>query len=152
MADAAGLTVETAPVGPEGEKLLARGASVALRMWENEAPTSDKPMRSRSYETVGYVLSGRAELILAGKTVQLEPGSSWVVPRDADHTFNILETFTAIEATTAPVDDPTYEKAEGTSEVRPAGPESQQFPPKHWDKTDEEVDESFPASDPPGNY
>lgn len=36
--------------------------------------------------------------------------------------------------------------------VRPAGPESMRDPPKRWDKVDEAVDESFPASDPPANY
>lgn len=36
--------------------------------------------------------------------------------------------------------------------VRPAGREEMDAPPKTWSKTDEEVDESFPASDPPGNY
>lgn len=38
------------------------------------------------------------------------------------------------------------------SGVRPAGPEAMKIPPRGWTKTDEEVDESFPASDPPGNY
>ena len=36
--------------------------------------------------------------------------------------------------------------------VRPAGPESMRDPPKNWDDVDEQADESFPASDPPGNY
>ena len=36
--------------------------------------------------------------------------------------------------------------------IRPAGPENMRNPPKTWDKTDEELDESFPASDPPANY
>lgn len=154
MSDAAGLTVDAAPTGPEGEKLLARGASIALRMWKDEKPTDDKPTAARPYETVGYVISGRAELVLAGKTTSLEPGSSWVVPRGVEHTYRVIETLTAIEATTAPVDEENYEKTTegGTQEVRPAGPEAQQFPPKHWDKVDEEMDESFPASDPPGNY
>jgi hypothetical protein len=37
-------------------------------------------------------------------------------------------------------------------DVRPAGPEAMDMPPRRWSKTDEESDESFPASDPPGNY
>jgi len=36
--------------------------------------------------------------------------------------------------------------------VRPAGRKEMELPPKKWDKVDEESDESFPASDPPGNY
>ncbi len=37
-------------------------------------------------------------------------------------------------------------------QVREAGPDAQGTKPRNWDKTDEEVDESFPASDPPANY
>ena len=37
-------------------------------------------------------------------------------------------------------------------QIRPAGPDAQGTKPKKWDKQDEESDESFPASDPPGNY
>ncbi|WP_283180016.1 hypothetical protein [Gemmobacter sp. 24YEA27] len=36
--------------------------------------------------------------------------------------------------------------------VRVAGRKEMLMPPKKWDKVDEESDESFPASDPPGNY
>lgn len=36
--------------------------------------------------------------------------------------------------------------------VRDAGPEHMRHPPKDWDRVDEQVDESFPASDPPANY
>lgn len=37
--------------------------------------------------------------------------------------------------------------------VRPAGPEAMRDRPRRgWDRVDEQVDESFPASDPPGNY
>ncbi|OWU83886.1 hypothetical protein ATO6_15830 [Oceanicola sp. 22II-s10i] len=36
--------------------------------------------------------------------------------------------------------------------VRDAGPGQMRNPPRRWDRVDEEVDQSFPASDPPGNY
>ena len=36
-------------------------------------------------------------------------------------------------------------------QVRPAGPESMRDRPHKWDKADEAVDESFPASDPPAH-
>jgi hypothetical protein len=36
--------------------------------------------------------------------------------------------------------------------VRPAGTREMVTPPDRWDQVDEEVDESFPASDPPSNY
>ena len=51
---------------------------------------------------VGYVIKGRAELTVEGQTVTLGPGDSWVVPRGAEHTYRILETFTAVEATHPP--------------------------------------------------
>ncbi len=36
--------------------------------------------------------------------------------------------------------------------VRDAGPENMKTKPKTWSKTDEAIDESFPASDPPSTY
>ncbi|GGN41182.1 MAG: hypothetical protein CMH85_11445 [Novosphingobium sp.] len=36
--------------------------------------------------------------------------------------------------------------------VRDAGPENMQDKPVRWSKTDEAIDESFPASDPPATY
>lgn len=36
--------------------------------------------------------------------------------------------------------------------VRDAGPAEQHIEDDDWDMVDEQVDESFPASDPPGNY
>ena len=57
---------------------------------------------ARDYETVGYVIKGRAELHLAGQMVLLEAGNSWVVPRGAQHHYRILDSFTAVEATSPP--------------------------------------------------
>jgi hypothetical protein len=44
------------------------------------------------------------------------------------------------------------DKPADTTPVRPAGPSAMRDPPRRWDKTDEESDQSFPASDPPANY
>ncbi|HSQ95872.1 MAG TPA: hypothetical protein VLM18_07270 [Croceibacterium sp.] len=42
---------------------------------------------------------------------------------------------------------------ENFAKVRDAGPHAMADKPKRtWSKTDEEVDQSFPASDPPSNY
>jgi quercetin dioxygenase-like cupin family protein len=90
------------PHGPEGQKYLASGVHVAMRLWEDEQPGEAKEPVSRNYETVGFVISGRAELHLEGQMVLLEPGNSWVVPKGAEHSYRVLEAFTAVEATTPP--------------------------------------------------
>ncbi|HEY9848083.1 MAG TPA: cupin domain-containing protein [Leptolyngbyaceae cyanobacterium] len=90
------------PHGEMGQKYLASGKSVSMRLWEDEQPGDAKPETQRDYETVGYVIKGRAEFHLEGQMVLLEPGSSWVVPKGASHTYKILEPFTAVEATSPP--------------------------------------------------
>lgn len=40
----------------------------------------------------------------------------------------------------------------GFTQVRDAGPENMETTPRRWSKTDEAIDESFPASDPPATY
>ena len=90
------------PVGDEGQVYLASGKRVSMRLWRDEEPTQDKPPSKHEYEVVRYVISGRAELLIEGQTVRLEPGDSWVVPADAEHTYRILERFTAVEATAPP--------------------------------------------------
>ncbi|RYZ23108.1 MAG: cupin domain-containing protein [Sphingobacteriales bacterium] len=90
------------PVGEMGQKYLASGVSIAMRLWENGKPGGSKPAVERNYETVGFVISGRAELHLEGQVVILEAGNSWVVPKGASHSYKILEDFTAVEATHPP--------------------------------------------------
>ncbi len=89
------------PKGEMGQVYLASGKRVSMRLWQNEEP-QDKEAIRRDYETVGYVIAGRAELILEGQTIKLEPGDSWLVPAGAEHTYRILEPFTAVEATAPP--------------------------------------------------
>ncbi len=90
------------PRGEMGQTYLASGVSVAMRLWEKAPSEGQKPETARDYETVGYVLEGRAELLLEGQTVALEAGDSWVVPKGSRHTYRILERFKAVEATHPP--------------------------------------------------
>lgn len=93
---------QTSPKGEMGQKYLAVGKKLSMRLWEEEQLGEPKPERSRPYETVGYVIQGRAELHLEGQMILLEPGNSWVVPEGASHAYKILEPFTAVEATCPP--------------------------------------------------
>ncbi len=90
--------------GEMGQRYLASGESVSMRLWDGEEPSEPKPEAAREYETVGYVLGGRAELHLEGEVIPLSTGDSWTVPKGATHTYNILETFTAVEATSPPAE------------------------------------------------
>ena len=92
-----------APKGPQGQRYLANGRALSMRLWDHEPPASGGSTR-REYETVGYVIAGRAELTLDGQIVHLQPGSSWIVPKGAEHSYRILETFTAVEATHPPAE------------------------------------------------
>ena len=90
------------PKGEMGQKYLVSGKRVSMRLWEKLPEEQPKETTARDYETVGYVIEGRAELELEGQVVSLEPGSSWLVPPGAQHRYTIIEPFTAVEATTPP--------------------------------------------------
>lgn len=104
MSDTTVIKVDSAhsPKGPDGQVYLASGKTVSMRMWKDEQPDGPKNSVRRDYETVGYAVSGRAQLTIEGQSVRLEAGSSWVVPRGAEHSYEILEAFTAVEATSPP--------------------------------------------------
>ena len=90
------------PQGSRGQIYLVSGTSLALRLWRLEPGKPPSEPDRREYETVGYVIDGRAELLSEGQTIMLEPGDSWLVPQGASHTYRILEPFTAVEATHPP--------------------------------------------------
>lgn len=98
------VNVEQASRGQMGQRYLASGEMMSMRLWDSEEPGEPKPEVARPYETVGYVLEGRAELHLEGTVVELKTGDSWTVPKGAAHTYRILETFTAVEATSPPAE------------------------------------------------
>jgi len=92
----------TSPKGVMGQKYLASGKTVSMRLWEKEESNGNKPVTERDYETVGFVIEGKAELELEGQTIILKSGDSWLVPKGASHRYKIIEPFTAVEATSPP--------------------------------------------------
>lgn len=104
MADTTVVKVDSAnsPTGPDGQKYLAGSKDLGMRLWQDEPPTDGKPAVTRDYETIGYVVKGKAELTLEGQTVTLNPGDSWVVPKGASHSYRIIERLTAVEVTHPP--------------------------------------------------
>jgi quercetin dioxygenase-like cupin family protein len=96
--------VEAADVaaGEMGQRYLAAGSRVAMRLWAAQPPGEGKPEAARDYETVGYVVTGRARLRAGNEVLDLDPGDSWVVPAGVSHTYEIVEAFTAVEATSPP--------------------------------------------------
>ncbi|ADI14810.1 cupin domain-containing protein [Truepera radiovictrix] len=98
------VSAEASPQGEMGQVYLVSGKGLSMRLWRDQPPGEPKPEVRRDYETVGFVISGRAELHLEGQTIRLEPGDSWLVPKGAAHTYKILEPFTAVEATHPPAE------------------------------------------------
>jgi quercetin dioxygenase-like cupin family protein len=92
---------EASPAGDMGQVYLVSGKRLSMRLWRSEEPQQKSAVR-RDYETVGYVISGSAQLTVEGQTLKLEPGDSWLVPAGAEHSYRILENFTAVEATAPP--------------------------------------------------
>lgn len=89
------------PKGDHGQTYLASGKQVAMRLWEEDAGDEGEE-HVRDYETVGFVIEGRATLHLGGQQVTLEPGDSWVVPAGAVRKYDVHEAFKAVEATSPP--------------------------------------------------
>jgi hypothetical protein len=54
----------SSPRGEMGQKYLVAGKRVSMRLWTHEPGGKLKSPTKRDYETVGYVISGKAELQL----------------------------------------------------------------------------------------
>ncbi len=105
MGDSTIIKVDSAysPTGGSGQKYLASGKSISMRLW-NEEPFDKKEPVARDYETVGFVLEGKAELEIEGQTIELKTGDSWVVPKGSKHSYRVKEHFRAVEATHPPAE------------------------------------------------
>ncbi len=55
------------PRGEMGQKYLAAGIHISMRLWESLTPAPPTSLTQRDYETVGYVIRGRANLKIEGQ-------------------------------------------------------------------------------------
>jgi quercetin dioxygenase-like cupin family protein len=101
MTDSTILNAENAETGTMGEDRLIAGKNVALRRW-NESAGDGCETRRRAYETLGYLVSGQLEVTIDEKKHLLDPGDSWMVPPDTDHSYRVVEAIVAVEATSPP--------------------------------------------------
>jgi gentisate 1,2-dioxygenase len=83
--------------GGLGQTYLVSGLHVAMQLWRLE-PGVVTPQSRYNDETLGYIISGRAELDLEGHVVPLEAGDAWIVPARMCHQYRILEPLTAVVA------------------------------------------------------
>jgi hypothetical protein len=49
------VSATSAPVGAMGQKYLAAGVAVSMRLWDGVEPGEPEPEHTRDYETIGYV-------------------------------------------------------------------------------------------------
>jgi quercetin dioxygenase-like cupin family protein len=90
------------PKGKLGQRYLATGKSLSMRLWDEDEAQNQEQNVARDYETVGYVIEGSAELEIEGQKLLLNAGDSWVVPKGSRHTYHIKGHFKAVEATHPP--------------------------------------------------
>ncbi len=55
------------------------------------------PNHSHPQEQTGYLVSGKIILVIAGEEFEVNPGDSWVIPGDAEHSAKIIEDSVAVE-------------------------------------------------------
>ena len=88
-----------AATGSRGEKIMAHGDAVALRVWEREPEGETSEEHSNSYEYVAYVAAGALRVRIGEDEAQeVREGDSYVVPAETPYSFEVLESATVVEA------------------------------------------------------
>jgi mannose-6-phosphate isomerase-like protein (cupin superfamily) len=92
--------------GRHGERLMARGRHVALRLWERDPAGERRVAPDERNEHVAYVESGALIVTIADDPpVEVHAGDSYVVPVGAGHRYEVLEPTTVVEARVASMHD-----------------------------------------------
>jgi len=55
------------------------------------------PSHKHPHEQAGYLVSGQMKLIIGNETFDVEPGDSWCIPGDVEHTGECLQDSVAVE-------------------------------------------------------
>ncbi|MDZ4762303.1 MAG: cupin domain-containing protein [Alphaproteobacteria bacterium] len=78
-------------------KLITGEALEVLRF--DYGPEDHNPAHCHGHEQTGYVESGRFRLTVEGEAREYAAGSAYVVPAEAEHTFDVLESGVVIVST-----------------------------------------------------
>jgi quercetin dioxygenase-like cupin family protein len=88
-----------AATGPRGEKIMAHGEGLALRVWEREPEGETAPEHANDYEYVAYVVAGALRIRIGDdEAEEVRAGDSYVVPTGTPYSFEVLERATVAEA------------------------------------------------------
>jgi len=77
-------------------KTLVYGEKTLLTEFKLEAG-SKLPKHAHIYEQTGYLVKGRIRLTAGQQTFEAEPGDSWCIHGNTEHSAEILEDSVAIE-------------------------------------------------------
>ncbi len=77
-------------------KTLVYGERTLFAEFRMEA-NSVLPAHVHPQEQTGYLVKGKIRLTIGGHSLPVEPGDSWCVPSNVDHSAEILENSVAIE-------------------------------------------------------
>ncbi len=78
------------------QKTLVHGEKTLLTEFRLEKGAV-LPRHSHPHEQTGYLVSGRLDLTIGKETHRAEPGSSWCIPGDVEHSAIACEETVAIE-------------------------------------------------------
>ena len=103
MAPDTTVTQDQARTGERGERFLAQGERVGLRVWDHEPAGEQAPEHANDYEYVAYLVEGRMRVAIGGAdAVELGAGDSYVVPAGTPYSFEVVERAKVVEALSPP--------------------------------------------------
>ena len=77
-------------------KTLTYGQNTLLSEFKL-AKGSIVPPHTHPHEQTGYMISGRMQFDIAGEKYLAEPGDSWCIQRDVQHSVDVLEDSLIVE-------------------------------------------------------